>query len=165
MAKNSKKAGDGLIRRIGNFNVYSRVDRHGNWIIVENLIKNWQIRYRDDNEMYSMLKFVLSVEDKDNVIGEYVERFIVSCFFQSAHLHDWLCMVNGGERDESGNVNYIPFLTSYWKLIDEEARRESGYVDRNKSDDEAIAETALHENLMEEVSKITIDKDGTVHER
>lgn len=164
MAKKSK-SGDGLIRRIGNFNVYQRIDRHGSWIIVENLIKDWQIRYREDNEMHSLLQFVLSL--REETVDAYLERFIVGGYFQTNHLHDWLCMTNGGERDDNGNVNYIPFLTAYWKLIDDEAKREAAYsanVSKDE-DDKALEEAAMGENLIEEMRNIRIDEDGTVHER
>lgn len=164
MAKN-RKSGDGLIRRIGNFNIYQRIDRHGNWMIVENLIKSWQVRYRDDNEMYSLLMFVLSF--KDEIVDSYLERFIVGGYFQTNHLHDWLCMTNGGEKDGNGDVNYLPFFTAYWKLIDDEAKREAGYWEKagKDEDEKALEEAVLSENLIEEMKNIRIDEDGTVHER
>lgn len=143
-------------RRIGNFRI-STIETDGmESLLLESLDRSWRVLWREDAPMYGNMMFVLQMAAEEEVIAAYLERLVVSFFAHTNHVHDWSVMCAGGVKNEQGDVEYLPFLTQYFKMCEAAVQRDvalEGEIDA-KSDEAALNEVAEMTEIASELEKV-----------
>lgn len=110
--------------------------------------------------MYSNLMFVLQVAAEEQIIEEYLERLLVSFYAHTNHVHDWNVICKGGIKNESGEVEFLPFLSKYFKMCEEAVQRDISLEEEidAKSDAEALEEVGDLEAISDSLDDLDCKK-------
>lgn len=121
--------------RLGNLGLYEVNEDDMTFLVCEDAAGTWCIRWREDSETGAIIRLLAC--DDDETVREYLHRLLVAYYIHTTHVHDWLCMTHGGEKDENGETEYLPFLTEYWRLCERAAERELQYAEKVSPEEES----------------------------
>ena len=144
------KKGTKELSRFGNFVILERVIGINDWIIITNASRNWEVRFRDDNEMFTLFASAPKEIDEWSWLG----ALVLQMYYADCIMHDVL-----SASKETEDSKKMPYLDGFFKLIHEEVERNRKYVDTpteeqdKEAGEEAFNMETLKEELMQEPKK------------
>lgn len=162
-----------VIKTVSNFCIKRINDGECEYIRIEDATGGWSLQYREDVAMFGNILSICGYDDE--IIEAYLERLLVSFYAHTTHCHDWNVLCSGGivQKDKKNRpikdaggkteVDYVPFLNEYWKLIDKAFERELSLERKptKQEEEKALEEEVRNANLLDDIVALSETNDGT----
>lgn len=143
--KEMKLLKEGESKTIGNYVFTVERCDDGRWLVLKSVSGCWQVRWRDDVEMFGALMSLLGVGTA--AADKYLDCLVTMMYISTEYTHDLASLANG---------NGMPFMEGFTRLFNEQAEYDRSLVPSvgEKEDERALNETVEWENLREDITRI-----------